>query len=187
MTHLRLFGVSGRKGLLIGLLLGLAVGAVLVYAGIDIGAKGHPTRSEWMAFSGSIIGSGLSVLGALLVFEWQGVTKRAERMRTLRFLLDRFRSSGAALQADEAELNPVPRVEDAQNAYFALRNVAAELRSRSAEIAEIAQMLDSDPIQRHFARLLVPGIGIAAADLAARGGEIVASADRALARLNGRA
>jgi hypothetical protein len=168
----------------LGALGGVVVGAILVFAGTVIGAHGHPTRAEWMAFSGAIIGSGLSVIGALIVVEWQAITQRAERRETLEQLLLDLRAAGEGMREENAPRNPVPRVRAADSAYSAAQAVAEELRATSPAIARIAQLLGADPLPTHFARLLVPGIGIAGPDMAARGDETVILADEALAKLD---
>lgn len=70
-----------------GVITALVFFSAVLLIGALIGSQGRPTRGEWMGFAGSIIGSGLTVLGALLVFEWQ---QHRETTRQWRMINDQL-------------------------------------------------------------------------------------------------
>lgn len=69
-----------------GVLLGI-LGLIILMFGIVIGAMIHgtfpATPGDWVSFAGAIIGSVVTVAGAIAAFEWQASSQRLRRRKML--------------------------------------------------------------------------------------------------------
>jgi hypothetical protein len=162
-----------KTGIFLGFTFGFVVTPLLVYTGVLIGARGHGTRGEWLSFAGSMMGASVTVIGALLVVGWQTVADDYRKRRTMLQLIEDVWTAGSLMAQEEAALDPARYTNRALFAYQAVKSVASERRSESIGFARVAQQLEGSTLLTHLVRLHAAQGGIAAADLQARGKEMM--------------
>ena len=162
----------------------IASSAIGAAVGLMIRLPKLPDENNMLGLVGSLIGAAIAVIAGLLVLARQFETSDERHLRTIRQLLQALNDAGGAMTALNAVNDPVRHVKRAFSALAAAKSVTRELQAAGPHVAAVAQMLDESDVNGQLIRLSQPNIGIAAADLNARGGEVVALANAASQRLN---
>lgn len=124
----------GKKSLIMPSSVALSlVGGVTFALGVLFATGDDATRSDWLSFSGALIGAAVTVLGSIFVIEWQRTTGTRERKKLLTKLLDDAKIECAAFHvANEPAL---------RNRYGL--STAEQVRRTLAAISRIHKFFDT--------------------------------------------
>ena len=89
------------------------------------------------------------------------------------------------MAAHGAAPDPARHVEEGMAAYSACQTIAEDLRANGASVARVAERLRTAKVRRELVRLVEANGGVAAPDLAARGQELTALAEKLSGRVKG--
>jgi len=166
--------------------LGLLLAIVGCAAGVVIGSTGRLNVSDWIGFLGSVLGAGITIIGAYVVFHLQNQATDQRQLETIRELLNHLRTAGEIMAGSNGVLDPTACVNTAILSYMTTESVAQHIRASGPRIAYVAQRLEYSTTKRKlisFQRTIEDGGGIAASDLQARGDEVTQLVDVLLDRL----
>jgi hypothetical protein len=165
---------------------GALAGAVLAFALVFVAGRHGVKTADWMSFYGTLLGSMITIIGAVAVFQLQTDATDRRNLRTITALLNKLGAAGDAMNSAAAALDPAKHVEEARVSYETSLAVAEELKSNGPGISRVAIQLHESTVRTHLNRLLAAiagGGGINPDDLKARGAEMRKFADDLLARL----
>jgi hypothetical protein len=164
---------------------GLTIFSIGVATGFFVRPGVDASVGDSLSFLGAIIGSGITVAGAIFLFSYQQVAADSRQLRTMFQLIDGLQIAGEQMGSDQAPLNPTAFVVKARSELEAAKLVSRQLMVNGPNIARAARLLEESDVSSQLIRLSVPGIGIATPDLyavAATIVELASSAKAALAR-----
>lgn len=123
---------------------GLFIGTI-VSVGL-LAAEGWITLSDFLSFSGSMLGAAGGIAAAFLAVYLSQHSADKRDLETLRDLLTEFGDRAAAMEQDAFLLNPVPVIEAALVHFRATRDAAIGMRTRGANVAKVAAQLETDQV-----------------------------------------